>query len=351
MNSLTFATWSKKIKAITYTYGTVTTPINYAGIFESKGSDTSRMAGYLIDVNLVKYAEKTYSTSSGTTDLTKLFVQNVNNSKSTLDEASGLGKDSILATIPADSEYQLKDNECLYVNYTTSSTSGNDDGTSSDSTKEVSIYFGEGTIIKPNFALADSETYKTSTGKSWPKTIDTSKQFSPDDGTGANKTLSAGHMWTLGSDEQIEIRAIDQTELKPDDENDTENIFVYWETNDDRDDFFANTDDGEVLLGENEYFFLTDADKSGLVYYGSGTVIKKSGNISLKRLSTPAIDVADVLEYGIEALDSAWLKVQTTKANYITLQSCQFVNLTSGDMLKSISASRKKSAITSLDNN
>ncbi len=348
MNSLTFATWSNKIKNTTYNYGNPVCQANYAGIFESKGSDASRVAGYLVDTALVKYAEKTYSTYDSAANLAKLFVQEVDPSKTTLDEASGLGKDSVLATIPANAEYQLKNNEYLYINYTTSSTSGNDDGTSSDTTKEVSVYFGMGTIIKPNFALADSGAYKTSTGKSWSKTIATTKQFSPDEGTGENKTLSGGNMWTLGSDEQIEIRAVDQTELKPDDDNDTENIFVYWETNDGRDDFFSVADDGEVLLGENEYFFLTDADKSGLVYYGSGTLIKKTGNVSLKRLSDSAVDIADVLEYGIEALDSAWLKVQTTKDNYITLQSCQFINLTSGDILKSISL---KNSNTQLDNN
>lgn len=34
-------------------------------------------------------------------------------------------------------------------------------------------------------------------------------------------------MWTLSADEQIEIRALDQTVLKPDDESDVDNIFVF----------------------------------------------------------------------------------------------------------------------------
>lgn len=141
-------------------------------------------------------------------------------------------------------------------------------------------------------------------------------------------------MWTLGSDEQIEIRELDKTVLKPDEENDVENIFVYWEMNDDRQDFFNGT--SEVSLGENEYFFLTDADKSGLVYYGSGTIIKNTG-MTLRKPDTEAVvDIADVLEYGIEALDSVWVKVQTSKDKYIEIQACQFINLTAGDTLKSI---------------
>lgn len=59
-----------------------------------------------------------------------------------------------------------------------------------------------------------------------------------------------------------------------------------------------------MTLGANEYFFLTDADKSGLVYYGSGTTITKTGSVSLKKLSAADdVSVSDVLEYGMDALD------------------------------------------------
>lgn len=329
LNYNTIANWVLKVKAVSYTYAGSQTA-NYAGIFESKGSDAERVAGYLIDENLTKYREITSMTSSAARNLGTLFVQNVDSSKQTYEEASGLGQDSVLATISANSEYELGDGEYLYINYTSSSTS---DDESSSEEKEVSSFFGPGTIIKPNFELADSETYKTLSGKSWPKTVSTSKQFVNDkeDATESTKTLPSGHMWSLGSDEQIEIRTIDETELKPDSENDIENIYVYWETNDGRTNFFGS--EPEIVLGENEYFFLTDADKSGLVYYGNGTVVKKTGNIVLSKNSKNTVELSDILEYGIDALSDVWVKTQTSKTNYITLQSRQFINLTSGDKL------------------
>ena len=334
LNSTTFANWVLKVRACQYTVNSKS--YNYVGIFKSAGSDASRIPGYLVDNNLNKYTEQTSSTKTTDQNLGELYIQDVDTTKTNINVASGLGKDSVIATIEANSDYELKSGEYLYINYTSSSTSSNDDGTSSDTSTEVSTFFGPGTIIRPNFALADSKAYKTSSGKSWPKTIATTKQFNNDDedATDKQKTLSAGHMWTLGSDEQIEIRELDKTILKPDDENDVENIFVYWEMNDSRQDFFNGA--SEVSLGENEYFFLTDADKSGLVYYGSGTVIKNYG-LTLKKLNKEAIvDIADVLEYGIEALDSVWLKVQTSKNKYIEIQACQFINLTAGDTLKEI---------------
>lgn len=334
LNSTTFANWVIAVRACTYKVND--TDYNYVGIFKTTGSDASRVPGYLIDASLNKYVEQTSSSNTADLNLGQLYIQQVDTAETNVDIASGLGKDSVIATIEANSDYELQDNEYLYINYTSSSTSSNDDGTSSDTSTEVSTFFGPGTIIRPNFALAASEAYKTSSGKSWPKTIATTKQFNNDDeeATDKQKTLSAGHMWTLGSDEQIEIRELDKTVLKPDEENDVENIFVYWEMNDDRQDFFNGAN--EVSLGENEYFFLTDADKSGLVYYGSGTVIKNTG-LTLKKLDTETVvDIADVLEYGIEALDSVWLKVQTSKEKYIEIQACQFINLTAGDTLKSI---------------
>lgn len=342
MNSSTFANWVKSVKSAGFSFNDKT--YNYAGVFEQKGSDANRLPGYLVDVSCVKYVEKTtLSTivSPAYCDLRKLYVQDINTSDSTksLDYASGLGKDGVAASIPANSDYQLKDGEYLYINYTQSSTSGNSDGTNADKEIEVSTFFGPGAIIRPNFALPDSEKYKTTSGKSWPKSISTSKIFKNDDeeSTTATKTLSAGHMWTLGSDEQIEIRKLDETVLRPDDENDSENVYVFWETNDGRNDFFGEKP--EVILGENEYFFLTDADRSGLVYYGSGTVITKTGNVNLEKSEKSTVAIADVLEYGIDALESVWVKATVSAKNNIAIKSCQFINLTGGDSLARVDCS------------
>ena len=63
-------------------------------------------------------------------------------------------------TIAKNTEYQLKKGEKLYIMYTSESTT--------DSSTDVvkSIYYGPGTIIRPNFDLGDSNKVKVDTGAS-----------------------------------------------------------------------------------------------------------------------------------------------------------------------------------------
>jgi hypothetical protein len=80
----------------------------------------------------------------------------------------------------------------LLINYTSSSTT---DG--AETKTKINKYYGPGTIIRPNFALVDSEEYHKL--HKYPK--QDGFNFSEFD-----KAINPAGMFTLGTNEQIEIR-------------------------------------------------------------------------------------------------------------------------------------------------
>jgi hypothetical protein len=109
----------------------------------------------------------------------------------------GLGQNGSFQNIPKDAEYQLKPTEYLLINYTNSSK----DDSGNETKTVINEYYGPGTIIKPNFALTDSELYNKN------------HTFSKKDGFYFADKPDCSGMFTLGTDEQICIREIIKVEL------------------------------------------------------------------------------------------------------------------------------------------
>jgi hypothetical protein len=105
----------------------------------------------------------------------------------------GLGQNADNETLTKDGEYELKPNEYLLINYTDSKT----DEAGKETKSVINKYYGPGTIIRPNFALTDSTLYHSS-GHSYSKTS----------GFYFKETTTPEGMFTLGVNEQIEIRDI-----------------------------------------------------------------------------------------------------------------------------------------------
>ena len=193
----------------------------------------------------------------------------------------GLGRDATIVGIAANTEYELKQDEYLLINYTSST------ATSGDTKTIINEAYREGDIIKPNFELVDSKEYRTL------------HKYTKVSGYGPF-TLTPGQsvtppgMFTLGTNEQIELRDFVQVHLDKDYTN------IYWERNDeviganDRivfnfDEEYVNKNTGEpcdsqdqdaiptaYTLKDGEYFYYTNRDKLDIAYYGAGTKIKKT---------------------------------------------------------------------------
>ena len=108
--------------------------------------------------------------------------------------------------IDKNTEYQLGNNEKLYIMYTSESTT--------DSSTDVvkSIFYDQGAIIRPNFDLRHSENVNKD-GASWTKVLKSSTDFVNPDNNNTDKKDTNFGMLTLGSNEQIEIRKAAEVKL------------------------------------------------------------------------------------------------------------------------------------------
>ena len=113
--------------------------------------------------------------------------------------ANGLGQNKTVAQITAGTDYQLKQGEYLCINYTPSSTEN------SNSSAVVNKVYPAGTIIRASKGLIDSKDYRA-LGHNYSKTA--GFDFTAELGTG-----TVGGMFTLGTNEQIEIRDFVQAKL------------------------------------------------------------------------------------------------------------------------------------------
>ena len=119
--------------------------------------------------------------------------------------ANGLGQNKTAAQITAGTDYQLKQGEYLCINYTPSSTEN------SNSSAVVNKVYPAGTIIRASKGLIDSKDYRTM-GHNYSKTDKAGFDFTAELGKieGAGKVEG---MFTLGTNEQIEIRDFVQVKL------------------------------------------------------------------------------------------------------------------------------------------
>ena len=113
--------------------------------------------------------------------------------------ANGLGQNKTVSQIIAGTDYQLKQGEYLCINYTPSSTEN------SNSSAVVNKVYPAGTIIRASKGLTDSKDYR-GLGHNYSKTA--GFDFTAELGAG-----TVGGMFTLGTNEQIEIRDFVQVKL------------------------------------------------------------------------------------------------------------------------------------------
>ena len=240
-------------------------------------------------------------------------------------------------------EYQLKEGEYLLINYSKSAEN-------SDEKIAVNEYYtgpvnnGEevikGTIIKPNFDLQDSSYWKQT--HSYTKT--SGYKFGE---IGIGGISQPNGMFTLGTEEQIEIRNIMEAKLDQPVTN------IYWKLQeevaiDGTKINFPFDATGSYTLKEGEYFYYTDMNKTDIAFYGAGTTIKKDTNTRdiYKYTTDEVISVEEISEAGLNA-SIPWRTYNFSGTNAsLTLRENQYINLTKGDSLLAIELAGSADTIT-----
>lgn len=243
--------------------------------------------------------------------------------------AKDLGRDAEAYIIKNNTEYELRQNEYLYIEYTPSTTTA--DGTSQTQEPVKEIY-GPGTIIRPSGfeeGLMDSSAYATK-GHSALKnaTFDTLAKEIP--------------LYSFGANEQVEIRELSQTVLNKDLFANSSTIYVYKNFNNCPEleeipyDGYQNGKriNSSYTLKDGEYIFYTDQNKTELAYFTSGTEVTLTGKIVLPKFEI--IDLATIFDSGIQQIP--WSPLSFTnntmqEADGITFQEYQYITLGPDDTL------------------
>ena len=324
---------------------------NLLGIYRTTGVQ-EKPFGNLIDVDLKKYwpAYKFgISNTNGAANseiLSKFFIQVTHDNNDSLVVANnvtadGLGRDADYQGVPINGEYQLKSNEYLLINYTDSKT----DESGAEQKSVVNLEYLAGTVIRANFNLIDSDRYNVN--HSWSKR---------DKFNFANHPNLPG-MFTLGTNEQIEIRDLVKINLEDD------VTYLYWELNSDDPEALSNPfnftedygidpnsrkDQGGISWGtvdepihnaytlkEGEHLYYTNSKKQDLVYYGAGTLIVKNSETPplIKYTSSGAVSEDEIMTNGLAAA-IPWQKYSlNTAAKRLEIIENQYISLTEGDTL------------------
>lgn len=236
--------------------------------------------------------------------------------------------------VAKNSEYQLAAGDVLYINYSESEEGEassvhniryykNSDKWYEDDNGNVTEFSG---IIKVNFDMPTSRGLSRS-------------KYGKKSGWNPSWTVinDAGGMLALGAKEQIEIR-------------DFVKITFSQATKINK--FFWLTDDGYLfeqgktskVLRENEYLFYTNDAENELSTLGAGTVITTSLSAQEARAKyvinyndVNKVSVDDVASNGLAAFsDVRWKQISFDNAETLTCQEMQFITLTAGDTLVSI---------------
>ena len=256
--------------------------------------------------------------------------------------ANGLGQNKTVSQIVAGTDYQLKQGEYLCINYTPSSTEN------SNSSAVVNKVYPAGTIIRASKGLIDSKDYR-GLGHNYTKTDKAGFDFTAELGKiGVAEEVNG--MFTLGTNEQIEIRDFVQVKL------DKQATNIYWNLNNEQEQdgkiYFPWNDQGVYTLQDNEYFYYTDKDRQTLVYYGAGTKLTKGRNTPeiYKSVKDNQITAEEIASEGLTAAIS-WRAYNFSGTDAaVTIQEYQYVNLIKGDKLKSISlAEAANTAVDRID--
>jgi hypothetical protein len=334
-----FNTWIKSQDSKELIAGETDKYNKLKGIYRDVGVQENPY-GYLIDQALFKYlpAYKFNNVASNADALTQFYVQvthaiNSDEVKNKAATADGLGKDALYQGVPKDGEYQLKDKEYLLINYTDSKT---DDSGNEIKTVVNKIYYQgcpEGDIIRANFKLIDSSLYHNN------------HSYSKKDGFTFAGQQPEG-MFTLGTNEQIEIRSLVKVELNE------ASTYLYWTLNSDDPEaasnvftFDENYDGGvnnAYTLKEGEYLYYTDSKKQDLAYYGSGSLIIKSPDTPPLRKYTTEGEASeeDIMTNGLAA-NIPWqhFTFGDDINSGLTIIENQYLSLTEGDIISYINGS------------
>lgn len=333
-------------------------------IYLSLGVDLSRNVGKLVSEYHEKYKvlDVLSSIPASASKFDKIFVPETHSTELTPAQSpsggwytkDGLGRNAVLSDIAKDEEYQLKPGDYLLINYTSSNT--NDAG--EEIKTKINEVYNHGEIIKPNFALVDSAKYRTVHSYSKNEGFDFV-------GTGVSQPDG---LFTLGADEQIEIRDYVVVEL---DELATN---IYWNRRDEDSLTVPGDVSGKIVfsynedlvykdtwepvpvgtefdqntmiytsytLKEGERLYYTTKDKVDMVAYGSGTKItrseytpeifkyKKDAYISPDEISTKGLTAAiPWRSYNFGSSGGKNRKLVATEFKY--------VNLMAGDILSTV---------------
>ena len=254
----------------------------------------------------------------------------------------GLGQDASYTGVPKDGEYCLKTGEYLLINYTDSKT----DESGAEQKTVVNKVYTEGDIIRANFNLIDSALYHTN------------HSYSKRDGFTFAGQQPEG-MFTLGTNEQIEIREVVTVTL------DDETMYLYWTLNSDdpnsetnpftfnedynidpstRKDANGNTwgtvkepVHNAYTLKEGEHLYYTNSKKQDLVYYGAGTLIVKNTDTPTlqKYASNGDVSEEDIMTNGLAAA-IPWQPYSLGGNRGLSIIENQYVSLTEGDIIYTI---------------
>ena len=347
LNNNTFASLHSRIariKEICKVSETTTAEVAL-GLYRNLGFLATRNIGKYVDINKVKYMQADVMKSNSILNYYVPILHKdgtvINKDK---DQAEwytydGLGKDLKYNEVMKNAEYQLKKGEYLLINYTDSKTS---EESNQEQKQVINKVYEEGTIIKANFPIIDSDIYHSN------------HSFSKKDGFNFENYSPAG-MFTLGTDEQICIREPAAISLYDGTTKDDGSIYyLYFIRNDDNTEneltyFKFDSNSNSYTLKENEYIFFTDKAKQNLGYYGNGTTITITGidknelipnshdrKIDRQIRKNNRLGIATyqaIIESGIDAIP--WgPSYHFTEDFNLTFIENQYISLTEGDTIK-----------------
>ena len=330
--------------------------INLEGLYTKTGSDFSKPYGKLVDTDHTSYKLLAVVKTISANPFDYYYVPRIwsdlankpeNTNTAAASEwhtADGLGRnDNNTPGLTKGVEYQLKAGEYLLINYSKSA-ENSDEKISVDEYYTGPITEGDittkGAIIKPNFDLQDSSFWKRT--HSYTKTS----------GFKFNEVAIGGisqpeGMFTLGTDEQIEIRDLMEVVL------DQQVTNIYWKLQeevaiDGSKVKFPFDSNGVYTLKEGEYFYYTDMNKTDIAFYGAGTTIKKGSNTPdiYKYTTDEVISAEEISTAGLNA-SIPWRTYNfSNNGAQLTLRENQYINLTKGDSLLNINLRNTQTDIT-----
>jgi hypothetical protein len=144
-------------------------------------------------------------------------------------------------------------------------------------------------------------------------------------------------MFSLGANEQIELREYAQVTLDKNSLAENSTIYVYKNFTNCPELEEAQYEGGERInntytLKDGEYICYTDQNKAEFAYYTSGTEVTLTGKVKIPKLEI--IDLATVLDAGLQEIP--WHRLSMSSNDGISFQEYQYVTLGPGDTLKDL---------------